>query len=123
MHLSIRSTGLYCAAVVCLFTGLFVPNAFSKEEMTARDSLKHGQLLLDRGGFEKALPSDRELALAERRHNQVTNAKIGLRSNNAFKEYHNLLFSTYNRFEPQRSVNHGVFGKARSGAFQLSGLL
>ena len=62
MHVSIRSTGLCCAAVVCLFAALFVPNVFSKGEMTARDSLKQGLLLLDRGGFEKALPRLEEAA-------------------------------------------------------------
>ncbi len=56
MPFSIRSASFCAVAVMCLIMGLFMPPTLAKEGITAEDSLKQGRLLLDRGGFEKAIP-------------------------------------------------------------------
>ena len=62
MLFSIRSASYYAAAAMCLIIGLFIPPALAQEGTMAQDSLKQGQLLLDRGGFEKAIPKLEEAA-------------------------------------------------------------
>lgn len=52
---SIRTAGLRVAAAACIIFALSVPQLFAQEESTAVDTLKQGQVLLDRGGFGKAV--------------------------------------------------------------------